>query len=333
MVKTAVFDTKPYDRDGLQRAGAKLPIQWHFQEFRLTAETAALAKGADAVCVFVNDQLDRPCLETLAAQGVKLAALRCTGFNNVDVAAARGLKLTVTRVPVYSPHAVAEHAVALLLTLNRKTHRAYNRVREFNFSLGGLVGFDLCGKTAGIVGTGKIGRITAQILRGFGMRVVAHDSIPDHEWARRHEVEYVTPASLASLSQIISLHLPLTPETRHIICEETLEKMQPGVILINVSRGGLIDTRALIKGLKSGRLGGVALDVYEEEEGIFFEDLSGKVLHDDDLARLLTFPNVLITSHQAFLTHEALADIGRTTVSNIAALANGNKFVAGSVLT
>jgi D-lactate dehydrogenase len=333
MITTAVFDTKAYDRDTLQRAAANLPIEWRFQEFRLGSETAVLAKGADAVCVFVNDQLDRPCLETLAAQGVKLAALRCTGFNNVDIAAARDLKLTVTRVPLYSPHAVAEHAIALLLSLNRKTHRAFNRVRELNFSLGGLVGFDLCGKTAGIVGTGKIGRIAAQILRGFGMRVVAHDPFPDHEWAARYGVEYVSAESLARLSHVISLHLPLTPETRHIICKETIDQMQSGAILINVSRGGLIDTPALIEALKSGRLGGVALDVYEEEEGIFFEDLSGQVLQDDDLARLLTFHNVLITSHQAFLTREALADIGRTTVANLAALADGKAFVDESVLT
>jgi D-lactate dehydrogenase len=333
MITTAVFDTKPYSREPLQRASANSSIEWRFLEFRLTKETAPLAKGAQAVCVFVNDQLDRPCLAALTAQGVKLVALRCTGFNNVDIAAAKELKLSVTRVPVYSPYAVAEHAVALLLTLNRKIHRAFNRVRELNFSLNGLVGFDLHDKTAGIVGTGKIGRIVGQILRGFGMKVLAYDPFPNREWAAQQGVEYVDASSLAGLSDVISLHIPLTPETKHIIRGETLDLMKPGAILINVSRGALIDTAALIEALKSGRLGGVALDVYEEEEGIFFEDLSGQVLQDDELARLLTFPNVLITSHQAFLTREALSDIARTTVANIDALAKGRSFVEGSVLT
>lgn len=333
MITAAVFDTKPYDREPLQRAAANSGIEWRFLEFRLTTETAALTQGARAVVVFVNDQLDRPCLAVLAAQGVKLAALRCTGFNNVDLLAARELELTVTRVPVYPPYAVAEHAVALLLTLNRKTHRAFNRVRELNFSLSGLVGADLHGKTAGIIGTGKIGRIVAQILRGFSMRVIAYDPFPNREWANQQGIEYVGAASLAGFSDVLSLHLPLTPETKHLIRRETLALMKPGAILINVSRGALIDTAALIEALKSGRLGGVALDVYEEEEGIFFEDLSGQVLQDDELARLLTFPNVLITSHQAFLTREALADIARTTVANLEALAAGKSFVADSVLT
>jgi D-lactate dehydrogenase len=333
MMTTAVFDTKPYDREPLQKAAAGSSVDWRFLEFRLTKETAPLAKGAQAVCVFVNDQLDRPCLEALAAQGVKLVALRCTGFNNVNVAAAKELKLAVTRVPVYSPYAVAEHAVALLLTLNRRVHRAFNRVRELNFSLHGLVGFDLHGRTAGIVGTGKIGRIVAQILRGFGMRVLAYDPFPAADWAKANAVEYVEPGRLAQDSDVISLHLPLTPATKHLIRRGTLELMKPGAILINVSRGALIDTTALIEALKSGHLGGVALDVYEEEEGIFFEDLSGEVLQDDELARLLTFPNVLITSHQAFLTREALADIARTTVANLTALAEGKSFVEGSVLT
>ena len=333
MITAAVFDTKPYDREPLVRAADGHPVAWRFLEFRLTRETAPLARDAPAVCVFVNDQLDRPCLEALAAQGVRLVALRCTGFNHVDVPAAKGLGLAVTRVPVYSPYAVAEHAVALLLTLNRKIHRAYNRVRELNFSLHGLVGFDLHGKTAGIVGTGKIGRIVAQILRGFGMKVLAYDPFPNREWATAQGVEYVDASSLAGFSDVISLHVPLLPETRHIIRQETIDLMKPGAIVINVSRGALIDTTALIEGLKRGKLGGVALDVYEEEEGIFFEDLSGQVLQDDELARLLTFPNVLITSHQAFLTREALADIARTTVANLTALADGKPFVEGSVLT
>jgi D-lactate dehydrogenase len=281
----------------------------------------------------VNDQLDQPCLEALAAQGVRLAALRCTGFNNLDLAAARELKLCVTRVPVYSPYAVAEHAVALLLTLNRKIHRAFNRVRELNFSLNGFVGFDLHGKTAGIVGTGKIGRIVAQILRGFGMQVLAYDLFPNGEWAVQQGVEYVEAASLSVRSDVIFLHVPLRPETKHIIRRETIDLMKPGAIIINVSRGALIDSTALIEAIKSGRLGGVALEVYEEEEGIFFEDLSGQVLQDDELARLLTFPNVLITAHQAFLTREALSDIANTTVANLKALAAGTPFVGGSVLS
>jgi D-lactate dehydrogenase len=332
MMITAVFDTKPYDREHLQPA-AGTGIEWRFLECRLTKETAPLAEGAQAVCVFVNDQLDRSCLEVLAAQGVKLVALRSTGFNNVDVAAAKALKLTVTRVPVYSPYAVAEHAIALLLTLNRKVHRAFNRVRELNFALNGLVGFDLHGKTAGIVGTGKIGRIVAQILRGFGMKVLAYDPFPNRDWAAQQGVEYVDAFTLAGQSDVISLHIPLTPETKYIMRRETLGLMKPGAILINVSRGALIDTTALIEALKSGRLGGVAMDVYEEEEGIFFEDLSGQVLQDDELARLLTFPNVLITAHQAFLTREALADIARTIAANIKALADGKPYVEGSVLT
>jgi len=335
VITAAVFDTKPYDREALQQASANQSIQWHFLEFRLMQDTASAANKARAVCAFVNDQLDRPCLKALASEGVELVALRSTGFNNVDVDSAKELKLTVTRVPVYSPHAVAEHAVALLLTLNRKIHLAYNRVRELNFSLNGLVGFDLYGKTAGIIGTGKIGRVTGQILRGFGMRVLAYDPFPNHEWAKQAGVEYVEALPiLLSESDVVSLHTPLTPETRYTIREETLGLMKPGSILINVSRGALVQTKALIEALKSRHLAGVALDVYEEEEGIFFHDLSGEVLHDDELARLLTFPNVLITSHQAFLTREALAEIARTTVANISALAGPNhSFVKDSVVT
>lgn len=329
---TAVYDTRPYDREYLSRAAEGAGIGWRFWEFRLTEATASTAQGARAVCVFVNDTLDRACLEALAREGVGHVALRCTGFNNVDLAAAKELGLTVTRVPIYSPYAVAEHAVALLLALNRKIHRAFNRVREMNFSLNGLAGFDLHGKTAGIIGTGKIGRIAAQILRGFSMRVLAHDPFPDADWAAAHGIEYVDVRALAGDSDVISLHVPLTPETRHMIRAETIGLMKPGAILINVSRGGLIDTTALIAALKTGRLGGVGLDVYEEEEGIFFEDLSGEILQDDALARLLTFPNVLITSHQAFLTSEALDDIARTTVANLKALGAGQPFVEGSQL-
>ncbi|HKU41441.1 MAG TPA: 2-hydroxyacid dehydrogenase [Polyangiales bacterium] len=334
MITTAVFDTKTYDREQLERDSAQARgIAWRFLEGRLTTQSAPLAKDAQAVCVFVNDKLDRPCLEVLAAQGVKLVALRCTGFNNVDLPGAAALGIIVTRVPVYSPYAVAEHAVALLLSLDRKIHRAFNRVREQNFSLSGLVGFDLHGKTAGIVGTGKIGKVVARILCGFGMTVLAYDPYPDSDWARATGVTYVDKLSLAERSDVVSLHIPLTPETKHIIRHETLEVMKPGALLINVSRGALIDTSALIQALKCGKLGGVGLDVYEEEEGIFFEDLSGEVLQDDVLARLLTFPNVLVTSHQAFLTREALSDIARTTVANLVALDAGTPFVEGSVLT
>ncbi|XXF75201.1 2-hydroxyacid dehydrogenase [Myxococcaceae bacterium GXIMD 01537] len=330
---TAVYDTKPYDREQLLAEATRDTIQWQFWDFPLSAETAGTASGAQAVCVFVNDAVDRPCIQALAGLGVKLLALRCTGYNNVDLRAAEEAGITVTRVPAYSPYAVAEHAVALLLTLNRKTHRAFNRVREQNFSLSGLVGTDLHGKTAGIFGTGKIGRATAQILRGFGMRVLAYDTFPNLEWARQAGVEYVDARTLARESDVISLHIPLTPETLHIIRGETLDLMKPGAILINVSRGRLIDTTALIAALKADKLGGVALDVYEEEEGVFFEDLSDEVLHDDELARLITFPKVLVTAHQAFLTREALGDIARTTVANLEALATGQPFVEGSVLT
>lgn len=334
VITAAVFDTKPYDRESLQQASANYGIEWHFLEFRLMQDTVSAAKNSRAVCVFVNDQLDRPCLEGLASEGVELVALRSTGFNNVDIDSAKKLKLTVTRVPVYSPHAVAEHAVALLLALNRKIHHAFNRVRELNFSLNGLVGFDLYGKTAGIIGTGKIGQVTGQILRGFGMRVLAYDPFPNHEWAKQAGVEYVKALSmLLQDSDVVSLHTPLTPETRYTIREETIGLMRPGSILINVSRGALVQTKALIKALKCGHLAGVALDVYEEEEGIFFEDLSGEVLHDDELARLLTFRNVMITSHQAFLTREALSEIARTTAANISALAGPRSFVKGSVVT
>ena len=333
MIQTVVFDTKPYDREALQSASAGLDIEWRFMDFRLTTETAVAAQGAQAVCTFVNDRPDRPCLAALAKLGVKHIALRCAGFNSIDLVAAKELGLAVTRVPAYSPYAVAEHAVALLLALNRKIPRANNRVHDLNFSLQGLVGFDLHGKTAGILGTGKIGRITAQILRGFGMRVLAYDPFPAVEWAQQHGIEYSDPSTIARECEVISLHTPLTPETYHIIRSETLEMVKPGTILINVSRGALIDTKALIDALKSGRLGGVALDVYEEEEGVFFEDLSGQILQDDDLARLLTFPNVLITAHQAFLTREALAEIGRVTAANLTAFANGRPFLPETALT
>lgn len=331
-MQTAVFDTKPYDRESLQHAASSDKIKWLFLESRLSVETAPAARGAEAICIFVNDRADRPCLECLHSLGIKHLALRCAGFNSVDLVAAKELGLPVTRVPAYSPHAVAEHAIALLLALNRKIPRASNRVHDLNFSLNGLVGFDLYGKTAGILGTGKIGRVAAEILRGFGMRVLAYDPFPLPDWAKQHGVEYTDARTLARESEVISLHTPLTPETHHIVRRETLELMKPGSILINVSRGALIDTRALIEALKTGHLGGVGLDVYEEEEGVFFEDLSGQILQDDDLARLLTFPNVLITAHQAFLTREALAEIARVTVANLIAFAEGKPFLPDTVV-
>jgi len=332
MLKTAVFDTKPYDREYLARAAGADRIEWSFHEFRLSAETVSAIRGVQAVCIFVNDRVDRPCIEALAAHGVKLIALRCAGYNNVDVSAARELGLTVVRVPAYSPHAVAEHTVGLLLTLNRKIHRAYNRVRELNFSLSGLVGFDVHGKTVGIVGTGRIGRITAQIFRGFGTEVIACDPFPSDDWAAAHGIRYVEFDALLAASDIVSLHLPLLPETHHLLNAQALSRTKPGVVIVNTSRGKLIDTAALIAALKAGSVGGVALDVYEEEAGVFFEDLSGQVLQDDELSRLLTFPNVLITAHQAFLTHEALSEIARVTTENLVNSEMGAPFVEGTTL-
>jgi D-lactate dehydrogenase len=324
MPTVAFYDTKSYDREYMLAAAGAADVQWAFHEFRLTAGTAATAAGATAVCVFVNDRLDRDCLAVLASAGIRHIALRCAGFNNVDLAAAREFGLAVTRVPAYSPHAVAEHTVALVLTLNRRIHRAYNRVREQNFSLAGLVGFDLHGKTCGIVGTGRIGRVTAEIFRGFGMRVVAHDPFPQDEWVAEQGITYLSLPELLAASDIVSLHLPLSPETHHLIDVESLALMKPGAMLVNTSRGKLIDTKAVITALKSGHLGGLAIDVYEEEEGVFFEDLSGQVLQDDELARLLTFPNVLVTAHQAFLTREALGEIARVTVTNLLRVARGD---------
>ncbi|MDF1738610.1 MAG: 2-hydroxyacid dehydrogenase [Verrucomicrobiales bacterium] len=332
MLKLAVYDTKPYDREYLSAAPGSDRVELQFHDFRLNPETARLAKGAAAVCAFVNDQLDRACLEVLAETGVKLVALRCAGFNNVDVEAANDLGIALVRVPAYSPHSVAEHAVGLLLTLNRKIHRSYNRVREQNFSLGGLVGFNLHGKTIGVIGTGKIGQLTAQIFRGFGAEVLVQDPYPDNDWADEQGMRYVDFETLLKESEIVSLHAPLMPETLHMLNEETIATMRPGVYIVNTSRGKLIDTSALIAALKSGHVGGVALDVYEEEEGIFFEDLSGLVLADDELARLLTFPNVLITAHQAFLTDEALSEIARVTIENVLNLDAETAYIEGTTL-
>ncbi len=332
MIEVAVFDMKSYDREYFGKAPGADQIAWRFNEFRLSAKTAMAAQGAAAVCIFVNDQVDRECLKALADLGVKLIALRCAGFNNVDLQTAASLGFKTVRVPAYSPHAVAEHAVGLLLTLNRKIHRAYNRVRESNFSLSGLVGFDVFGKKVGIVGTGRIGRITAQIFRGFDANVIAYDPLPSHEWAQEYKVSYCELKTVLQESDILSLHVPLHAETRHLVNAESISTMKRGVFILNTSRGKLIDTTALIDGLKSGQIGGVGLDVYEEEEGVFFEDLSGQVLQDDELSRLLSFPNVLVTSHQAFLTHEALSEIARVTVANLNAFATGNSLIVGTIL-
>jgi D-lactate dehydrogenase len=320
-MRVVVFSSKPHDRVFLEAANGGRHELIH-QEARLLPETAPLAAGAEAVCLFVHDHADAGIIATLARLGVKHLALRCAGFNNVDVAAAARHDLTVARVPAYSPHGVAEHAVALFLTLNRRVHRAYNRVRDGNFSLDGLLGFDVHGKTVGVIGTGKIGVCFARIMRGFGCRVLAHDVHRNPE-AEALGVEYTTPESLFAQSHVISLHCPLTPQTRHLVNAQSLARMRPGVVIINTGRGPLIDTSAVIPALKSGQLGALALDVYEEEEGVFFEDLSGAFLADDQLARLLSFPNVLVTSHQAFFTREAITAIAETTLGNLDDFAAG----------
>jgi D-lactate dehydrogenase len=314
-MNVAVFSSKQYDRVSLDQANAGRH-QLRYLEPHLDLETAALARGHDAVCVFVNDRLNAPVLEKLAREGVRLIALRCAGFNNVDITAAERLGMRVVRVPAYSPHAVAEHTIALILALNRKLHRAYNRVREGNFALEGLLGFDLHGRTAGVIGTGKIGIVVARILHGFGCEVLAFDPWPNEE-CRSCGVNYVTLEELFSRSDIVTLHCPLTPENHHLINAAALAQMKAGVMLINTSRGGLLDTRAVIDALKSGKLGHVGLDVYEEEGEMFFEDLSSTILRDDTFTRLLTFPNVIITGHQGFFTREALANIAATTIANI----------------
>jgi D-lactate dehydrogenase len=323
-MKVAVFSTKAYDRQHLNAANqaAGSPHEWVFLEPRLTAETARLADGCGAVCAFVNDDLGRPVLEKLAGVGVRFIALRSAGFNHVDLPAAEALGLTVARVPAYSPHGVAEHAVALMLALNRHLHRAYHRIRDGDFRLDGLAGFEMKGKTAGVVGTGQIGAACCGILRGFGMKVLAFDVNPSDE-LKASGIEYVGLDRLLAESHVVSLHVPLMPATQHLINAQAIGQMRDGVMLINTSRGGLIDTKALIAGLKNKKLGSVGLDVYEEEEALFFEDRSEVAIDDDTFARLLTFPNVLITGHQAFLTEEALDAIAETTVGNLTALADG----------
>lgn len=324
-MKIALFDSHRYDREFFEAANSDGRHQIEYLEPRLTASTARLAANYPAVCSFVNDTVNKPTLEILREGGTRLIALRSAGYNHVDLDCAEALGLTVVRVPEYSPYAVAEHAVALILALNRKIHRAYARVREWNFSLEGLVGFDMRGKTVGLVGTGRIGRAAARIFLGFGCRVLAYDSYPDPRL--QGDVQYVHLSELYRESDIISLHVPLTPETDHMINAAAIAQMKRGVILINTGRGALIDSRALIDALKRSHLGGAGLDVYEEEEGVFFQDLSDRVLQDDVLARLLTFPNVLITSHQAFLTAEALHNIAQVTLDNVTAFEQGQPLV------
>ncbi len=310
------FDTKPYDRHFFTKANEEFGFNLAFLRPRLGAETMALVDNCDAVCAFVNDDLSRHVIEHLILKGVRMVALRCAGYNNVDLPSAFG-HIHIVRVPEYSPYAVAEHTAALMLSLNRKIHKAYSRTRDSNFSIEGLLGFDLNGKTAGIIGTGKIGRVFIRILRGFGMRVLAYDPYPNSEAAGQLGFSYVDLDTLYAESDILSLHCPLTPENVRMINQDSIRKMKPGVMILNTGRGKLINTPDLIEGLKSGRIGAAGLDVYEEEDQYFFEDLSGVVLTDDVLARLLTFPNVVVTSHQAFFTHEALSNIAKTSLSNI----------------
>ncbi len=312
MMKFAFFDTKPYDKPSFELYGKQNDIRFKYYETKLNEDTAELAKGCDGVCVFVNDDVNANVIDRLYEMGVKLIALRCAGYNNVDVKHAYG-KIHVVRVPAYSPYAVAEHAMAMLLTSVRRIHKAYIRTKDFNFSLGGLTGFDLHGKTVGVVGTGKIGRIFIDICKGFGMNVLAYDKFP----AKDSGLKYVTLDELYEKSDIISFHCPLTEETHHIVNQSSLDKFKKGVILINTSRGALIDAEALLDGIKMRKIGGACLDVYEEEADIFFEDFSGHIVEDDTLARLISMPNVIVTSHQAFLTEEALDNIAETTVQNI----------------
>ena len=311
MVKLAFFDTKPYDKNWFDKYAGESDVSIKYFESKLSEDTAVMAKGCDCVCAFVNDDLDKKTIDILTENNIKLIALRCAGFNNVDLKAASG-KISVVRVPAYSPYAVAEHAIAMLLCLNRKLHKAYIRTRDYNFSLSGMTGFDLHGKTVGIVGTGKIGRVFADICKGFGMKILAYDPYPSDE-----TLEYVDFKKICEESDIISLNCPLTKENRHMIDALAIEKMKDGVSIINTSRGGLIDSDALLDGLREGKIGSAALDVYEEESDLFYEDMSDVTDRDEKLAMLLSMPNVLITSHQAFLTQEALENIASVTISNI----------------
>jgi D-lactate dehydrogenase len=325
-VKVAFFDTKSYDESSFDKVNQKFGFDIKYFKGHLNINNVALTKGIDVACIFVNAVADAPVIDELVANGVKVIALRCAGYNNVDLNAARN-RIKVVRVPAYSPYAVAEHTLALMLTLNRKTHRAYNRTREGNFALSGLMGFDMHGKTAGIIGTGKIAKILIKTLRSMGMEVLAYDLYPDMDFAAREGIKYVSLDELYSGSDIISLHCPLTKETEYIINDEAISKMKNGVMMINTGRGKLIDTQALIKGLKSKKIGSAGLDVYEEESEYFFEDRSNRVMDDDVLARLLSFNNVVVTSHQAFFTQEALENIAETTLKNIQDFIEGRELV------
>jgi D-lactate dehydrogenase len=324
-MRISVFGSKAYDRQFLGAANAAFGHDLSFIDASLDMLTARLAEGSEAVCVFVNDDLGRPVLERLASLGVRIVALRCAGYNNVDLAAAEALGIAVVRVPAYSPHAVSEFTIGLLLALDRKIHRAWMRVRENNFALDGLVGRNLHGRVAGVVGTGQIGALVARALRaGFGCEVLASDPVEDPALIAIG-VRYVPLDELVRSADILTLHCPLTPATRHLVDAAALATARPGLVIVNTSRGALIDTPALIRALKQRRIGGVALDVYEQEAGIFFDDLSSEIIDDDVLQRLLTFPNVLVTGHQAFLTEEALAAIAGTTLGNLADFEQGRE--------
>lgn len=315
-MKIAFFDTKAYDRPSFEQYGEEYGVSFTFFETKLNETTAELTRGYDGVCAFVNDTVNAAVIDILAANGVKVLAMRCAGYNNVDLSHARG-KLQVVRVPAYSPYAVAEHAMALLLTSVRRIHKAYNRTREFNFSLNGLTGFDLYGKTVGVIGTGKIGKVFINICRGFGMKVLAYDKFPSSGLDNGDTVRYVPLEEIFLSTDIISLHCPLTEETYHMIDEAAIARCKKGVVILNTSRGALVDAEALLSGIKSRKIGAACLDVYEEESEVFFEDNSGHILEDDVLARLISMPNVIVTSHQAFLTEDALDNIAQTTVRNI----------------
>lgn len=320
MSKIAFFSTQPYDRKLFENASEKHDFE--FFETRLRAQTVNLTNGYDGVCVFVNDKLEEDVIRGISENGVKLIALRCAGFNNVDLKAAKKYNVKVLRVPAYSPEAVAEHALALMMTLARKTHKAYNRVRDSNFSLVNLTGFTIHGKTIGIIGTGQIGQAFCRIIAGMGAKIVAYDKYPS-DAMKKLGVAYKEMDKVLQESDIISLHCPLTPETHHIINQETLRKMKKGAMLINTSRGKLVDTLSVIDALKSEHLGSLAIDVYEEEEKLFFRDLSEKIIRDDQISRLMIFPNVLITAHQGFFTQESLNQIKETTIKNFDDFENG----------
>lgn len=324
-IKIAFFSCKNYDIDSFNEANRDFGFELFFYKGHLRPQTVGLAKGVTAVCVFVNDTVDATILKMLSEMGVKLLALRCAGYNNVDLKAAAEYGVNIVRVPAYSPYAVAEYAIALILSLNRKTHKAAYRTRDGNFSLRGLMGFDLYGKSIGIIGTGKISKILIEILQGFGMNILAYDPYPDRDFESTHRMRYTSLDEIYHESDIISLHCPLTDETRHLINEKTIAKMKDGVMLINTGRGQLIETQSLIEGLKEKKIGYAGLDVYEEETDYFYEDKSDYIIDDDSLARLLSFPNVIITSHQAFFTKEAMHNIARTTLNNVLAYAESGK--------